>query len=257
MIGSEFHFGNSQEALLAFAIHNGHQLPSELQDSCGIDEATRLREEDPFTGGFAELFDNHVVVATSRFAVDLNRSMDKAVYLKPEDAWGLPVRNCELESAIIEELQEAYQAWYRMVQYQIDRLLTLHPRLLILDLHSYNHHRGGIDAAYDPQSQNPDIIIGRSNLSQEFYPQIEKLRCTLDGVPYQGGTLDCRCDVKFSGGNFSRWLNNRYGSSAICLAIEFKKTFMDEWSGKLNLEAYSELKQLFLAAISQWKGCIL
>ncbi len=238
--------------LLALAIHNGHGLPSELLDICGISEADRLREEDPHTGEVAALFPNRLIVHTSRFAIDLNRSPEKAVYLKPEDCWGLPARTAPIQDDLLLRLQEDYSAWYALLKYQVDRLLGIHPFLVVLDLHSYNHRRGGPDAPPDPQIQNPDIIIGRSNLAQRHYPAAESLHRQLDGQPCLGKALDCRLDVKFTGGNLSRWLNHHYSDRLICLAIEFKKTWMDEWTGVVDVLALDKLKRLFKTAVDFW-----
>lgn len=252
MIDAYFHFGDFELPLLAFAIHNGHHIPAELTLTLGIDDATCLREEDPFTDGFAARFANRVVVNTSRFAVDLNRNRENCVYLQPEDAWGLPVRSAPLPDELQEKLREAYDTWYRLVACEIDRILQTHPRLLVLDLHSFNHRRGGPDAEPDPQMQNPDIILGRNILPASSYPVIEKLRERLDGKTFAGKALDCRCDVKFSGGNFSRWLNRTYADKVSCLAVEFKKIFMDEWSGSRNIGATRELQELFHQAVMAW-----
>ena len=51
----------------------------------------RLREEDPYTEFIIRDVPNRIVVHRSRFAVDLNRSPDQAIYLRPEQSWGLRV----------------------------------------------------------------------------------------------------------------------------------------------------------------------
>lgn len=252
MISSSFVFNDDGAPLLATAIHNGHAMPPELLEICGIAEADRLREEDPRTGEFAELFPNHVILQTSRFAVDLNRSPEKAVYLTPEDCWGLPARTAPVPKPVLEKLRGDYDTWYRLLGYQIDRLLALHPFLAVLDLHSYNHRRGGPDAPPDPQSGNPDIIIGRSNLQEKHYFSAQALCGLLDGQSYLGKPLDCRLDVKFTGGYLSRWLNHHYPDRLICLAIEFKKTWMDEWTGAVDRHALRSLKDIFRSAVHTW-----
>ncbi|MBW6513880.1 MAG: N-formylglutamate amidohydrolase [Candidatus Syntrophosphaera sp.] len=252
MLHSVWSFSNETIPVLATAIHNGHQMPQVLLASCGINEADRLREEDPHTGDFAGMFPNHVVLQTSRFAVDLNRKPEQAVYLKPEDCWGLPVRSQPVPDALLSRLREDYASWYSLLKYQVERLLAIHPFLVVLDLHSYNHRRGGPEAEPDPQIQNPDIIIGRSNLKERHHPAADALQHLLDGQPLLGKALDCRLDIKFSGGHLSRWLNDNYLDRLICLAIEFKKTWMDEWSGKIDDQAFFSLKSLFLAAVRDW-----
>ena len=49
-------------------------------------------------------------------------------------------------------------------------------------------------------------------------------------VDVGGRTLDVRENVKFRGGYFSQWVHRTFPESACCLAIEFKKFFMDEWT---------------------------
>ena len=247
-----FHLGQESLPLIAFAIHNGHYMPPELTPSLGIDEATCLREEDPYTGEFATAFANYAVVSTSRFAFDINRSPERCVYQTPEDAWGLPVRSTPLDDAMLKKLRDAHLAWYRYVAFHLEKLLAAHPKLLILDLHSYNHRRGGPEAEPDPQIDNPDIIIGRNILPARLYPIIDELRMRLDGHLFREKALDCRCDVKFSGGHFSRWINSKYQGKAVCLAIEFKKIFMDEWTGIRDPRAFEELKNLFYNAVMDW-----
>jgi N-formylglutamate deformylase len=252
MLVSSFTFGDESLPLLATAIHNGHHLPPELEKICGIPEQERLREEDPYTGEFAGLFPNHVVVKTSRFAIDLNRPPHRAIYQKPEDCWGLPARTQAIPEEVLARLNQDYQGWHKLMEYQMDTLLKRHEFLVVLDLHSYNHRRGGPQAEPDPQENNPDIIIGRSNLREEHYPASAALRHILGSQTYLGKPLDCREDVKFPGGNFPRWLNAKYSDRLICLAIEFKKTFMDEWSGELDEPAFRKLKKLFLTSVGIW-----
>ncbi|PKN72809.1 MAG: hypothetical protein CVU50_05660 [Candidatus Cloacimonetes bacterium HGW-Cloacimonetes-3] len=252
MIDGAYVFSDGKAPILALSIHDGHCMPEELLSSCGISDSTRLREEDPFTSGFAGLFPNYIIPHTSRFAIDLNRPPEKAVYLKPEDAWGLPVRKSEVPPDLLLKLRTAHDNWYKIAEYQIKRMLSTHSQLLVLDLHSYNHRRGGIDAAPDPQIDNPDIIIGRNNICKEQYPLVDKLQEMLNGALFQGTTIDCRCDVKFTGGYFPRWVNSTFPGSCLCLAIEFKKIFMNEWTGELDLEAYDELRHLFHSIVTKW-----
>ncbi len=240
---------DEQEPILASAIHAGHWMPSVLLSSCGISEADRLREEDPFTENFAAPYANQLLVQTSRFAVDLNRKRKDAVYQKPEDCWGLPVRKKPLSEDLLRQLYEAYDGWYGLAEYTVRRLLLHHPLLLVLDLHSYNHRRNGANAAPAPQKNNPDIIIGRSNLPQKYYPWVEALREKIDGKQIRERVIDCRCDVKFPGGNFVRHLHNTFPNRVIALAIEFKKIFMDEWTGELDVSYQTALADLLAEAV--------
>lgn len=245
-------------SLVTTAIHAGHEICAEVAQSCHLSPELRLMEEDPYTDQMARLFPNHITVQSSRFLIDLNRSRERCVYLKPEDCWGLPVNREQMDARLLQSLYGEYDEFYHLVDEFLGRLFYLRDEagikepLLILDLHSYNHRRGGPEAEPAPQEENPDIIIGRNNLDPSHYDKAEKLRQLLDGKPLGDIRIDCRCDVKFPGGNFSRYLNSRYPEKVVCLAIEFKKIFMDEHTGELNMSLWKQLQQLFYDAVMQW-----
>ncbi len=258
MIQASFAKLDSRLSLVTTAIHAGHELCPEVAKDCTLSPAIRLMEEDPYTDQMARLFPNHITVQSSRFLVDLNRRRESCVYLKPEDCWGLPVNREHLDARILERLYAEYDEFYHLVDEFLGRLFYLRDLggisepLMILDLHSYNHRRGGADAEPAPQAENPDIIIGRNNLNPIHYDKAEKLRQLLDGKPLGDIKIDCRCDVKFPGGNFSRYLNSRYPEKVVCLAIEFKKIFMDEHTGELDHKLWKQLQQLFYDAVMHW-----
>ena len=58
----------------------------------------------------------------------------------------------------------------------------------------------------------------------------------------RGRPLDVRENVRFRGGELSSWINGRYAGRGCALAIEFKKVFMDEWTGELDEEHLTELR---------------
>jgi hypothetical protein len=48
---------------------------------------------------------------------------------------------------------------------------------------------------------------------------------------FPGGKLDVRENIKFEGGYFAQWVGENYPTTVCNLCIEFKKFFMDEWTG--------------------------
>ncbi len=251
MIKTAVELLDGKAPLLALAIHNGHEMYPGLSQNCGIQESDRLREEDPFTETFACAFPNRIIVETSRFTIDLNRPPEKAVYLVPEDCWGLTPRLTPLDESQIKSLMEDYHTWYALLDSIISRLLVNHSILLILDLHSYNHRRLGESAEPEPQIKNPDIILGRNNMPAAFYPLVDALQEQINSQSAHYPALDCRIDVKFTGGWLSRYLHGRFPAQVICISVEFKKTFMDEWTGALNLKRISELSIRFTEAVQK------
>lgn len=254
MIKSLQRFSREDIPVLALAVHHGHDLPPELEVNCGISPHQRLMEEDPFTGEIAALYPNHIVVHTSRFAVDLNRSEDKCVYQKPEDCWGLSARKVPLPDNVINALRVAYRDWYSLLAHHIDRLLIRHERLIIWDLHSYNHRRYGADLPAEPQDKNPDINLGSSNMPPQDLLLLKSLQQLLSEtmITNNGRQTDCRIDVKFPGGHLVRWLHHNYPRRVIAPAVEFKKFFMDEWTGILDEQCFKRLCNAFVEQTGLW-----
>jgi hypothetical protein len=62
-------------------------------------------------------------------------------------------------------------------------------------------------------------------------PVVDRFINDLRSVEFPGGALDVRENIKFKGGQFSRWIHKKYPQSGCSLAVEFKKFFMDEWTG--------------------------
>ncbi len=245
---AEFIF-DYQEPIICTAIHNGHQLREEVQENLGISEADQLREEDPYTEFFTEIVNNRIVVQTSRFEVDLNRSPDMAVYIKPEDAWGLPVRKTEPLEEVVKRSMQGYQDFYQELKLHIEQMLKQHSKIFIYDLHSYNHHRLGPDQPFDDPEKNPEIILGTNNMPSEWFPLVEEVRELISLNEFKGRKIDCRVNVKFTGGYFSRWLHHFYPEQVCCIALEFKKIFMDEWSGIRNESEIETLREILKSTL--------
>ena len=147
--------GTPPVPVVATAIHAGHDLRSEVRSLLALDEATRRREEDPFTEVVARGVDAHVVVHRSRFEVDLNRSRDECVYLRPDDSWGLEVWSDEPPPTTSwSDRRECTTPSTRSMARLLDPLAARGP-FVVLDVHSYNHRRVGPDAAPAPPADEP------------------------------------------------------------------------------------------------------
>lgn len=220
--------------VVATAIHDGHALRAECAAAVALDAAERLREEDPFTGKAVLGVPTHIVVHRSRFEVDLNRAADGAVYQGPEQCWGLEVwKPGAPDEALIRRSLALHAEYYRLLAHLLDGLAKRHGRFLMLDVHSYNHRRGGPDAPPEPQEQAPDVNIGTFSMPREAWaflvdPLIEAMR----EFDFNGRRLDVRENVAFQGkGEQARFVHQRYPDSGCAIAFEFKKFYMDEWTG--------------------------
>jgi len=222
--------------LVATAIHDGHDVRDEVLQHMALDEASRLREEDPFTGRWAQIAPIRVVGLRSRFEVDLNRPREKAVYRTPEDAWGLQVWSDFLPEDVARRSLEAYDGFFAEMENLFRDLAEGHGRFLVLDLHTYNHRRAGPDSPPASSSENPQVNVGTGTMvdRSRWAPLIDRFTSDLGSFGFPGGRLDVRENVKFRGGAFPAWIHRTFPDTACVLSIEFKKFFMDEWTGEAD-----------------------
>lgn len=220
--------------IVAAAIHDGHQVRPEVAARLALTEPERLREEDPFTAGWAEIVPTRIVGCRSRFEVDLNRPREKAVYRVPEDAWGLTVwEEMPLPAEIVECSLALYDSFYAEVLTLLKEMEARHGAFIVLDLHTYNHRRDGPQSPPAAPDENPEVNIGTGTMlyPERWEPLIARFISDLRGFDFQGRRLDVRENVKFKGGQFGRWIHHTFPETACVLSIEFKKFFMDEWTG--------------------------
>lgn len=221
--------------LLASAVHDGHKSRGEVDRHYALDDLARLREEDPFTGEWTQVAPTRIIGTHSRFEVDLNRPRDKAVYRVPEDAWGLQVWQDDPPEAIFERSLAAYDAFYATMHELFTETAKREGKFVLYDLHTYNHLRSGPDGPEADPTENPQVNIGTGTLDRERWALvIDALIEQLRAFDFPGGKLDVRENVKFRGGNWPRWIHEQFPESGCAIAIEFKKFFMNEWSGEPN-----------------------
>ncbi len=220
------------DPVIVTAIHSGHALRQEINEIIGLDEAARLREEDPFTDAWISISDNYILPERSRFEVDLNRAREEAVYINPEDAWGLKLWRTPPTQTMVARSLEEYDAFYEELRRIFDEMKARHGHFVIFDLHAYNHRREGPDAPAEDPDTNPEINIGTGTLERQYWGGlIDRFIYDLSHFDFLGRHLDVRENVKFVGRQFAQWTHDNYPQSACLLAIEFKKFYMNEWSG--------------------------
>ena len=236
--------------LIAAAIHDGHEVRRELRDLLVVGEQERLREEDPFTGEWAAVAPTRVIVHRSRFEVDMSRPRERAVYLKPEDAWGMEVWKQTPPSAIVQRSLELHERFYSELGVLLDRKKEKCGRLVVLDLHSYNHRRGGPDAQPAPREDNPDIDLATFPAHRRFWaPVIDPFLEILSDAEVEGRKLDVRENAKFFFGNLGDWVHANYPYSGCVLSLDVKKFFMDEWTGEPSLEMVAAIGAALSATV--------
>ncbi len=236
--------------LIGTAIHNGHHVRPELVDHYALGAEGRLREEDPYTEYFIRDVSNRIVFHRSRFEIDLNRARDEAVYLRPEQAWGLRVWNAGLSQPLVDASLAIHDAYYAMLEQTLAGLEAMHGGFVLLDIHSYNHRREGPEIATDPQ-RAPVLNIGTFSMDRERWaPLVDGFIEALASQTVDGDFIDVRENVAFAGkGEQTRFVHERFADTGCAIAIEFKKVFMDEWTGKPHLDRLEQFRKALTASL--------
>lgn len=244
----DVHRGESP--VLATAVHDGHELRADVAELTALSDDARFREEDPFTGRWTSVAANRVTPRRSRFEVDLNRPPETAVYRQPEDAWGLDLWKGSLPDEVIDRSMAEYRAFHDLVRAILADIEQHYGKFVVLDLHSYNHRRDGADAPAADPAANPVVNIGTGNLDRaRWAPLIDRFIADLSAEVVLDAPLDVRENVRFRGGHFSKWITETFPQNGCVLAVEFKKVYMDEWTGEGDDVAIKQIEHALRATI--------
>lgn len=238
-----FSFQDVTRPLVTTAIHAGHGLRPAIAGRIALDDDARRREEDPFTDRIAAAGGPPIVAHRSRFEVDLNRPREGAVYTDPSTAWGLDVWREPLPDAEIERSMALHDAFYEGLASRLDELARQRP-FVVLDVHSYNHRRAGPDGPPAPAAGHPEVNVGTGSLDRDRWGHVvDHFVEDLRRHQVRDHRLDVRENVRFEGGYLSRWVHERYDGDGCALALEYKKLFMDEWTGALDDDHLRQLTE--------------
>ena len=236
--------------LVATAIHDGHDLRDEVAGLMWLDEQERLREEDPFTGIWTAAAETRLIALRSRFEMDLNRPREKAVYLEPEDCWGLHVWKERPSPEIVERSLAQYDAFYAELRCLFTDLEARFGRFVVFDIHSYNHRRNGANKPPENPDENPEVNVGTGTLNRGRWGAIvERFMRDLRSFDFLGRRLDVRENVRFKGGNLAQWTHESFAETGCVLALEFKKFWMDEWTGEPDKIQVEAIRQALVSTV--------
>jgi N-formylglutamate deformylase len=243
----------SDGPVLLTAIHAGHGIRPSLKPWLAITGGDRLREEDPLTDFFLSAGDTIFRANRSRFECDLNRPIERCISTDPDETWGLRVWNEPPPANEIAASHALHREFYALMADRVETMIAEHGEVLVLDLHSYNHRRISPNAKPAPQQDNPDIDLGATTLDHEVHGDL--LAAFAQGLasrPLRGRMPDVRVNVRWKdGGHFPEWLHAAYGAKACVITLEYKKIFMDEWTGMADILALQDLREGFRAGLAQ------
>ena len=237
--------------ILGTAIHNGHKVRDDVEALMALPGSDRLREEDPFTEFVIRDLSNRIIFHHSRFEVDLNRPREAAVYLSREQAWGMDIWKDKPPPATVEQSLAVHDAYYAMLRQVLRDMQERHGSFVVLDIHSYNHRRDGPHALPSRTETAPDINIGTFSMNRERWahvvdPFMEKLR----QFDFRGRRMDVRENIAFQGkGEQTRFIHQNFPKTGCAIAVEFKKFFMDEWTGVPDREALVAMRAMIRSTL--------
>jgi N-formylglutamate deformylase len=228
---TEFHISEPAH-FMGVALHAGHRVRPEILDLMAISEADRHREEDPLTDLFIKDFPIRIVALDSRFEYDLNREPERSVYSSERGIWGLDIWKRKVEGPMRAFTLQKHREFNDLLDMVVEFMLEYYEQLLVYDMHSYCYQRQKKQKWFeDPR---PEINLGTVAVNRDlFAPFIEVLLKLLGEARVDGHRIRVAENEIFPGGYLSRRLSKAYYDRVLVLALEYKKLFMDEWSGEL------------------------
>ena len=207
------------------AIHNGSRLSDSLSENCLLNAKDRWNEEDPLTGEFIEALPIRIIANDSRYAYDLNRSEDKAIY---DIAWGKPVWKRPLSSAETTLSLTRHREFYSIINTLVKTLEKKFGGCAIYDIHSYNYQRDDIHVEY------PIFNIGSENIDKTKYSKyVNRFIRELGKIKFDN--IENRVaenEVFFGRGYLAQFVKERFNKTLV-LPIEIKKVYCDENNGDI------------------------
>jgi N-formylglutamate deformylase len=232
--------------LIAVAVHAGHEVSPEVDEIMELDESDRIYEGDPGTESLARVAPVRAIGRRSRFEVDLNRPREEAVYLDGQEPWAADVWKEEPPKEIVHRALEIHDSFYERFEPRSPRWSIVTEGPSSSTCHSYNHRRAGPEAPPADPQQHPEVNVGTGSLNNHTWGDlVERFQEDLAAA----GDLDVRENVRFRGREVLAFVHPNFPGEAYCLALEFKKTYMDEHSGHIDEDALSQLEDWLRATI--------
>jgi len=250
---TEFHF-LKPSFYAGVVMHTGSRIRPELMDAMLVKRENRFREEDPYADVFIREMPIRIIARDSRFEYDLNRENETCIYPYGDlkygmDIWKRPLTADEKGPAILK-----HQEFHDLIDLLIHMLMKKNRHALIFDMHTYCYQRDGKRIWHE--DPNPEINIGSKAVNREIFGKaINTFMESLSGQTIDGHPVRIVENEVFMGGYLSRKLSKTWFKNVLVLAVEYKKIFMNEWTGEVFPEILKELLNNFnMAALDLTKS---
>lgn len=245
MGSAEFHF-LEPASYLGVALHSGSRVRPELDEAMKVGQKDRFREEDPYTDLFIRDFPLRVLARDSRFEYDLNWEIGKCIYPVGEQKWGLKVWNRPLTSDEIATTHHKYREFHALIDLIVGYMLRQEGTPILFDIHSFCYQREKRTNWWE--DNKPEINLGTRSINRKYFSSlIDIFLDHASEIRLDGHILSVGENTLFPGGYITQKFAGSHNRKLLVLAIEYKKIFMNEWTGVLYPEKLKTLKKnLFL-----------
>lgn len=225
---------------IATAIHAGSRMPHELEIRSAVSAFERWQEEDPDTDTFIADLPITLVGTDSRYAYDLNRAPEAAVY---DEAWGKKVWVRPPSRAERSRALERHARFLRIATALTREVMRRFNAAVVYDIHSYNGHRWGRPV--------PVFNLGTERIDRSWDPEVEAFRAHLGAIalPEPLTPTTAVNDVFAGRGHFLAHLTAEV-PGCLVLATEVCKVYCDERTGERHPQVVAALRKGLGAALS-------
>ncbi len=208
--------------ILLLTVHSGTWIPRKIEAKLSLTSEQRYVEEDIGTG---ELYSRIVLDNAgiwidnkqSRFAVDFNRPLEKAIYADSSEQWLDVVWKHPLTQAESKELYSSYKEFY----FTLSKILDSYSFNMIFDGHSMK------DLA-----ERPAMSFGTKYIPSFYMPIVKSMQRKL----VKQGYVPVKQNSPFKGGYILRWMAVKFPDRFIFSMEVNKRLYMDS-SRKKVVEA--------------------
>ena len=244
---SEFHILEPAH-YAGVVMHSRHRVRSGILEILAVDETDRFREEDPYMERFISEFPVQVIARDSRYEYDVNWEIENAIYDADKKKWGMQVWKRELTGQERKDSLAKYLEFHSLLDMLTEFMLEHGRHALVFDMHSFCYQREKKQEWFE--SNKPDINLGTKSLNRNhFAPVINLFLKRISATRIDGRQLRIAENELFPGGYLTRKYSKLYPDKVLVLALEYKKIFMDEWTGELNEVLLEKLISSFIQAV--------
>ncbi len=197
---------------LLLTVHSGTWMPKRFEKKHGFSAEKRRKEEDI---GIDRIY-GHLVLKKggiwidnklSRFAIDFNRQIERAIYTKGSEEWTKE----EVWKAPLTRHEHNYlRKCYEEFHFTLNELVNAYLFNIIFDGHSMK-----------PGPKRGEVSFGTKHIPRFYMPIVKSMQAKLKKLGY-----NTFLNMPYEGGYIVEWLNNRFPNIFLFSIEVNKKLYM-------------------------------